>query len=332
MLTSHGVPYTSAMTLVEDFYKPWEEDIESLEDFLRILDRFFERWIRQQRRTFVWRGMVDASWPLHSSLYRRVMWTRNAASAPAEGDVAVWERRMLQRVHEWGLHHTERGRQSVLSQLATLQHFGAPTRLIDVSLNAFIGLWFAVEDKFEEGNPAYEQSDGRLFAIDVTDRLINDDSQLRWWEDRLRRPWRSLSTRKWSTGVWAWRPPALAPRMAAQHGAFLVGGVPAAVAPPGAAGARRWPKGPEAGSGSWLIDEVRQCTSLALRIHKLQPVAGGVATTGSPAYTMRIKASAKEEIRTRLRALFNYEHRTFFPDYPGFADFGVPELRTRPPD
>jgi hypothetical protein len=217
---------------------------------------------------------------------------------------------------------------SILAQLATLQHFGAPTRLVDVTLNAFIGVWFAVEEKFKNGEPVYEDVDGRLFAIDVTRRLINEDDEHREWEDKMGRPWKDLTAREWCTTAWAWRPPAFEARIASQHGAFLVGGVPSAVAPPDKVGPLQWPKDPGPEGGKWGIDDVRRSTSLAFRMHKVGPLKGGVGQAGQPAFTFRIKASAKKEIRERLRQLFGYSHSTIYPDFPGFAQFGYPTLKT----
>jgi len=128
--------------------------------------------------------------------------------------------------HRWGLHNGERGRLSVLEQLATLQHFGAPTRLVDVSLNAYVGLWFAVEEQFVDGTPTPDV-DGRLFAIDITDRLINEDDARRPWEDDYRIPWHDLGTgAEWCGRTWAWEPPPFESRIASQRGAFLMSGVP----------------------------------------------------------------------------------------------------------
>lgn len=109
--------------------------------------------------------------------------------------------------------------------------------------------------------------------------------------------------------------------MASQHGAFLFGGVPRTGV------GIQWPKGPAAGSGSWAIDDVRRSLSLPLRLHKAEPEAGGVSTGGQPAYTYRINAGAKAEIRARLTKVFGYAHRTMYPDYPGFAEFGTRSLK-----
>jgi hypothetical protein len=56
------------------------------------------------------------------------------------------------------------------------------------------------------------------------------------------------------------------------------------------------------------------------------------AASGQPAYTFRIKAEAKPDIRRRLTDLFGYTHETIYPDYPGFATFATGHLGTRPPD
>jgi hypothetical protein len=100
--------------------------------------------------------------------------------------------------------------------------------LIDVTFNAYIGLWFAVEQQFENGSPVHENVDGRVFAIDVTKRLINEDDDRRSWEDDLRCPWRTarMSSADWQTTVWAWKPSRYESRIAAQNGGFLFGGVP----------------------------------------------------------------------------------------------------------
>jgi FRG domain len=312
-----------------DFFRPWESAFNSFDAFAETLTTLFERWVQEHGRLFAWRGVVDASWPFHSSLYRRILWTSPSTRAPDESTVLDREGEVLTSVHRWGLHDGEPGRLSILSQLATLQHFGAPTRLIDVTMNAYIGLWFAVQPVLADGLPIGEDTDGRLFAIDITNRLINEDEEKRDWEDATHRPWKRDDPewiKEWCSQTWAWRPPAFERRIAAQNGAFLFGGVPRTGI------GLRWPKAPRTGSGWWSIDEVRRCVSVPLRFHVAEPRAGGVPRErGQPSYTFRISASAKPEIRERLRTLFGYQHSTIYPDFPGFSDFAEPHLRTSKP-
>jgi len=232
----------------------------------------------------------------------------------------------------------EFGRLSILNQLAMLQHHGAPTRLIDITFNPFIGLWFATEQKHENGEVKYEDRDARLFAIDVTDRIINENDNKRSWEDSLDRPWPEPKGqdsddehieryKEWTTSVVAWRPPHFHPRMASQNGGFVLSGVPATQKPGG--GRKQWPKSTDQSSDTWNIDDVVRATSIALRPHKLsnrgrKPSKGAV-------YTVRIGSNAKSEIRNRLKQLFGHKHSTIYSDYTGFADFGKPKLKERPP-
>jgi FRG domain len=305
------------VTGVGYFWKPWESEISGFAAINDLITKLSKKWGKAQRQ-FAWRGVVNASWPLHSSLYRRLWWKyqeERRTTPPDEDAVYEAEATILADVHRWGLHNGERGRLSILSQLASLQHFGAPTRLIDVTLNAYIGLWFAVEKD--------DATDGRLFAIDITSKLINELDK-RNWEDVLSRPWKGLAPTEWSTVTFAWKPPPFEARIAAQNGAFLFGGVP--ITEPGF----QFRKAPPPGSGYWTREKVHECTSLALRMHKANPKAGGVPKTGSPAYTFRIAAKAKSEIRERLEAMFGYSHKTIYPDFPGFATFGT-ALPSRPP-
>jgi hypothetical protein len=259
----------------------------------------------------------DAGFPLHSSLYRRLLWRRQAEGISAPPDEAALERAegdILAETHRWGLHNAVQGRLSVLNQLAALQHFGAPTRLVDVTLNAYIGLWFAVEKD--------DDRDGRLFAIDITSKLINEQPELRDWEDRMDPPWSSFDQDRWTGETFAWKPPPFERRISAQNGAFLFAGAPKTR--PGF----QVPKEP--GGRTWPRDQVRRATSLPLRLHVADPSAGGVPAGGAPAYTFRIAASAKSVIRQRLEALFGYTHRTIYPDLPGFAQYGT-SLPNAPP-
>ncbi|MDA3936037.1 MAG: FRG domain-containing protein [Actinomycetota bacterium] len=313
------------------FWQPWEREAASFDELSDLVYDVFEKWSERGHR-FAWRGQPDARWSLHSSLYRRLMWS-SGGSVPEEIDVATEEREILAELHRWGLHHGEFGRLSVLNQHAVLQHYGAPTRLIDITFNPWIGIWFAVQERRKNGD-ALPVMDARLFALDVTDRLTNEKGdECRFWEDDLRIPWPkpagTQSTQKerdaykaWITEVQAWMPPRFHPRLAAQNGGFIFGGVPAT-------GAIVWPKSTQPRDGRWPIEEVRKFTSVPMRVHKLATEAGGPSEKAM--YTIRIKADAVEEIRLRLEKLFGYQPSTIYPDYTGFADFGTPELKTAPP-
>lgn len=306
------------------FWSPFEAFISSYSDLVNAIEGVLKKATAENKQ-FAWRGQVNADWALHSSLYRRMRLTLGVN--PEEPKFSSEEQSILASLHRWGLHNVQgRGRLSILNQLAMLQHFGAPTRLIDVSFNAWVGVFFAVEQKWSNAELVNEREDGRLFAIDVTDKLINEKADRRDWEDALSRPWTD-STRihrnKWTTSFLAWKPPSLDARIAAQNGGFLLGGVPGATGPNKTR--FQFPKSAHPAEGWWPIDKGRGACSLALRPHKFSANVGAIPN--SACYTFRIEASAKEEIRKRLELMFGYKHSTIYPDYTGFSDFAVSHLK-----
>jgi hypothetical protein len=313
-----------------ELYAPFEETISTME----VLDEMVDHLETEQRRDdghrFAYRGVADAEHGFFSSLYRRLWWTEatqerqslDERPPPDEDALAAAEDRVLAEMHRWGLHDAERGRLSGLRQLAVLQHNHAPTRLIDVSLNLWIALWFAVEEMWQDGGPQDDSRDGRLFAIDITDRLINDRDELRGWEDNLELPWSSAAIADWKTTTYAWQPSGADRRIAAQHGAFLFGGVPIS------ATGHQYRR--STNRGDWLVtDELRRSTSLPLHFHKAGPGAGRPAHDAT--YTYRIPADLKPRIRERLVGLLGLSTGRIYPDLAGFGRFGTRWLVEAPP-
>lgn len=305
------------------FWKPYEATVSSWDEALQLITTTFRDW-SDRGSVFAWRGQVDASWALHSSLYRRKLWTAGPLVAPpSESECNSVEESILDGVRGWGLHNGPTGRLSVLAQLAMLQHYGAPTRLLDISFNPLIGLWFAVEQQWDNGTENHTEKDGRIFAIDVSGRLINDDEQRRGWEDARQCPWpgdQHDDFTDWTTNTYAWKPPRLDHRMSAQNGGFLLGGVPSS--------SKQWLMDSAKPGQHWSTEQVRQCLSVPLTFHKIERSRGRLPD--NPSYTIRIKHSAKPDIRRHLQDLFAYRHSTIYPDYSGFALYGTTALKSRP--
>ncbi|MYM71238.1 FRG domain-containing protein [Duganella sp. FT134W] len=307
------------------FWKPFEAQIDSFDELMRVINELMSK-VAVGRQQFVWRGQAMADWPLYSSLYRRKRLT--TGTDIKEKDLQAEEHEILAKLHQWGLHSTaQNGRLSVLRQLAILQHYGAPTRLIDITFNAFVAAWFAVEQKWNNGTEILEDKDARLFAFDVSNRLINENSDFRSWEDDLFTPWRTGRTgapksKDWTESVFAWKASNLDGRIFAQNGGFLFGGVPTSTP--------QVPRGPGKKPGFWSGEEVRKATCLALRPHKFDATKGTPPRNGA-LYTFRITARAKQDIRRQLEQMFGYRHSTIYPDYTGFAQFGNPLLKSYGP-
>lgn len=95
---------------------------------------------------YVWRGVSDSNWTIDSSLHREFV--KQFRETPDEASLQLFEKRLIGRAREWRLDwHPSGGRLHGLDLLARLQHHGIPTRLIDVTTQPLIALWFAVNER-----------------------------------------------------------------------------------------------------------------------------------------------------------------------------------------
>lgn len=296
----------------EDFFSPWEDTIEGWDSALNLINRLNQ--MVGNGRTLAWRGLSKADYSLHSSLYRAVI--RRGNAAPSENDLLRNELNILDAARR----HWRFDQMPALELLAHLQHYGAPTRLLDVSMSPLVALWFAVEQKRNSDGTTKADSDGRLFAFDVTDNEIKLEEA--WGGYNL--PWSKgsqVANKDWQNALPRfWRPPSYHDRIPAQNSAFLISGVP--VVSDGA-NTRLYRKSPGDGSGaeSWKAEEVRRATSVNL---KLTSTTRNPQLSTPPSFTIRVKASAKEEIRDRLKRIAGLDSAAVYPDIFGLATHGAP--------
>ena len=298
-----------------DFFGPWEEVLHDWDSWSESVD-LIERVVGKGQE-LVWRGVVDASYSLHSSLYRRLLSLRRRP--PEERDLLRFEGGLLTRARrEWRFDNL-----SALELLAQMQHFGGPTRLLDVTFSPLVALWFAVERKFDELGRPLADRDGRIIAFNVTGRRVDLDSS--WGSRDL--PWRNFEAKVWRRSLpYVWTPPSYNERIPAQNSAFLLGGVPMFGSGDNSKFFRKG-RGPASAPGFWKVGEVREATSVITRMNTLQrPTKAGV----TPAtYTLRVAASAKEEIRQKLERVYGFHVASIYPDMYGFAAHGFNQgLRT----
>jgi len=209
---------------------------------------------------------------------------------------------------------------SALETLAHIQHYGGPTRLIDVSHSAMIAVFFATEQKFDrDTHQPMPDEDGRLFIFQSDGRNIELDG--RWGSREL--PWKDWEKEQngWETELpFVWNPPrALNERIAAQEGAFLVGGIPSL--PHGQNSRYRIPGSWQPGNMKTMpARDVRKVTSVSVFLKSLdrRTPAGSEA-----AYTLRIAAGAKPAIRKHLLEEYGLHHGSIYPDRFGLATYGA---------
>jgi FRG domain len=294
------------VALPEDYWASYEHPTRTLADFLEAV-RVISSYQARTGARFVWRGVTNAAWPLYSSLVR--CYIERNHHVPTEFELRAFERSILDEARDWGLDWHTGGRLNGLELLAALQHYGAPTRLVDFTFNPFIALWFAVEK--------HDNVDGRVFAIDISNRLVTRDEAIRidpWWLND-----EPSASDPWITDSRIWRPPPLEPRIVTQQGCFLMGGMPSS-------GPARNVRAPD-GWRPLRQDEILQCMSVPFQLIQYQQAVAasrGERLRGrqpaSHAFTLRTEG--KEVLRRELLQVFGLSRSALFPDFAGFAQFG----------
>jgi hypothetical protein len=107
---------------------------------------------------WLWRGQPDAAYRIEPAMHTRV---RINGLQLASGQVRDLTRTLLTAVRKTGLDLHEGMRLPDMPLLAMLQHHGAATPLLDVSLDPVVGLYMAVVSP----NPTDSGKAGTLFAI-----------------------------------------------------------------------------------------------------------------------------------------------------------------------
>ena len=143
----------------------WGHRASSVDELTRLVSRI---GTLQGGERFVWRGATNARWTVRSSLQRRLIEAPDhfdPEPRPTYGrpNIRRAEQHVLAAAREWGLGFQGGTYMSDLQMLASLQHHGVPTRLIDVTTDPMTALWFACQRA-----SADRDATGVLFAFNVT--------------------------------------------------------------------------------------------------------------------------------------------------------------------
>lgn len=236
------------------------------------------------------------------------------------------EKQILAAAVRWG----KRPRRA-LRFFADMQHLGAPTRLIDATLDPEIAAWFAVEPRPED-----DGHDGLVMAWGLVPRTkrweepkpIPDDGRRPFWHD-----WSAEVRLKvdWGTGTRtrAWFPPATNERMRAQRAGFLIEAGP--IISDAVANVFE-----EALGKDWRPSEISRATSVVGLPSRHDRVAQPNAANLVPLFTYRIAPDAKPAIREYLTRKGLLE-QTIYPDVSGLVhhlqrEFGPTTKKPGPQD
>lgn len=237
-----------------------------------------------------WRGLPNIDYGMHSSLWRAVRDAHGMGYQPVEAEIAQAEIDLVLAADEAGV----RGGRTDLELLAVLQHCGAPTRLIDVSADPYVSLWFACERQKHDG------VSGVILGVDLSSSQITrvDDQAGKRLPDHLG---------ELDEQVGVFLPPPLNERMRMQRGGFIFCKVP-----------------------EELDLNRRNSISINLRpdrlwtADKLQKVFGekqkGAKVRLPPITAIEVPAKLKSDLRTYLAKSFGFTRASVYPDLFGFIE------------
>lgn len=319
--------YSPSMTSPADYFSADESVIDSMRELNRRIGALVAK---NPSLPLVWRGVRDADWAIHSSLFRQLCAVNNvvppsehpakAQPYPDEDQLVRAEREILHVARtDWRFDGM-----SALETFARIQHSGGPTRLLDVTKNPYIATWFAVEQ-----NDDTDGKDARLIAfatqpVSKPDKPAAPSSMVELdaeWGDRIP-PWHSWSTSAarqgvdWGTGARRrlWIPPAYSPRIAAQNAAFIVDGVPIT-------SARTAPYFKTGDGGYWSRADLLATSSIYAKTAKPTRECKYNSRNLAPTFTFRIVSAVKAEVREFLESQFGYTRSYVYPDITELARY-----------
>lgn len=165
----------------------------------------------EKRNIFLWRGQGNIAWPIHSSAYRRL--EKNKTFTPSEMHMRDYERELLLNAKHQGYQH-ENGRMLTdFELLAKLQHHGAATRLVDVSRNMLVALWFACNSEKDKTGLLFGIHCGAICGFEGRPELRTYNDIFGAGDPKVDDEVEDFSR--------LWQPPVVTKRIAAQSAQFL---------------------------------------------------------------------------------------------------------------
>ncbi len=207
----------------------WGHRVGSRDEVFRAISRV---GTLEAGRRYVWRGVASRHFSVRSSLLRHLVGAD--APVPLEAQVRAREREILAIARAWGVGLEQGMVATDLHLLALLQHYGMPTRLLDVTSNPTTALWFACQEVSGERDAA-----GILLAFDVTSmpELPTIDVGPLTWSGVGDPSGAGLAAALEQSATnhqpFLVRPSLPDPRMTAQEGLFIAGATPTTPSIPG---------------------------------------------------------------------------------------------------
>jgi len=236
---------------------------------------------------YVWRGQSDLDWDLSPGLVRRLQDHSNANGPVTERQLLGHEKQLLASARAAGYGRTNGRIIGDIELLAVLQHHGAATRLLDVSSDPMVAMWFAVENSY------FFDRNGALFAINVSNAETVSGTE--------RRSWARILDRMEPGIIGFYEPPGADERIKVQRGRFIFSKL----------------TGNESHELSLPID-IRDWTRA--RRDKFFGEARGSGRPIPPSIlVLKIPRRTKPQLLRLLENSYGYTSETMYPDLGGFA-------------
>lgn len=205
-----------------------EEVVGDWSQFTELLDKIVTP-LPDQRHHFFYRGQVCKDWRLESSIFRQLKNKKNDLPRCFEieqDSKKEFESQLHLHMDPAGLPKTN----DWLEWWALMQHYDAPTRLLDWTTSPYVAAYFAVESN--------DQSDGLIWVLNdwaLGDRMSEIDQYSNdWsgWDESITRPtnnwakvasrfncnWKRFFNKEEAPQIFFFQPARKSPRVVAQQG------------------------------------------------------------------------------------------------------------------
>lgn len=136
--------------------QPYE--IHSLQEFIDALEKLkFQFSHSAKGMDFSYRGVCDSSYSLLPGIFREVKLNENAISGKAKAYKTREYEILNHFIKEASAYVTNVAKEDYLLWMEYAQHFGVPTRLLDLTSNPLVALYFCCKDK--------PQTDGSVWVL-----------------------------------------------------------------------------------------------------------------------------------------------------------------------
>ena len=174
-ISHHGVrgecPLQEACKKLVEFLGFAREGVGTVSEYLRMVQITRNGFLGEnhnrntaQGHRLIFRGQANSAWELRPSLFRTYEKIRSTYYSGEECLIADAKRRFPAMFAKC---------KNNLDVLALMQHYEIPTRLLDVTENALVALYFASKEYEKKSNV-----DGKVFMIDVEAKELRDSLKM----------------------------------------------------------------------------------------------------------------------------------------------------------